>query len=184
MTTEGSEPTELATEMAMEVGDDGASGTEWHRSVAFTTLVIAVLAASAALLAGITSHEILIDRTEEIVDIAIAQGDLARAQTAMATHELLNALGVTPDPDDVARAEELRSEADAFLERALEADREASFAGSLHLVFSVAATIFAVAIAITGLSAIVDRRWLWATGVAIAGAGLIILSVGLIAFFT
>ena len=171
--------TELAAELAMEAVDE-PERRRWHSAVAFTTLVIAVLAATAALLAGMTAEEVFIDRTEQIIDIAIAQGDLERAQTLRAKHELLLAVGRTPDPAEIALVQELEAGARAELDEAAEARNEVRAVGSIPLVFAVAATVFAVAIAVSGLSVIVDRKWLWAVGSVIALGGVVALVVGVV----
>lgn len=181
--TESRESTELAAELALETEKDHG-GAPWHKPVAFTTLVIAVLAAVAALFAGMTAHEILVERTEEIIDVAIAQGDLERAETLHVKNELLAAMGLEPDPEEIALAEELEREAKAELELAAEAHQEALIAGSAHLVLALSATVFAVAIAVAGLSVIVDRRWLWTAGLIIAAGGTVTLGVGLVRFLT
>jgi hypothetical protein len=71
--TEYSESAELAAELALDEFSEGVPS--WHRGVAFTILVLSVVTALSALLAGMTAHETLLDRTEEIIDISIAEAD-------------------------------------------------------------------------------------------------------------
>ena len=55
---------------------------------------------------------------------------------------------------------------------------------STHLVFSVAATLVAVAIAVAGLALIVQAKWLWYGSMLIAGSGLVAMIGGLLGHYT
>ncbi len=183
--TEYSEGAEVAAELAMEsVGEGSTDGVNlsWHRSAAFATLVLAVLAAISALLAGVTSGEILIDRTEEIVDLSEALSDQVRVEVLEAKHQLLAAAGVGIPPEDIAEIEAIEV-AEKELKEAQEAARDKAFAAeSTHLVFGIAATIVAVSIAVTGLAVIANQRWLLAVGGLGGLIGLGILGIGLFEF--
>ena len=173
-----SEATQMATEFAMEAADgegDGPPPNAWHRGVAFTTLLLAVLAALATLLSGMTSHELLVDRTEEIVQVATAETDLVEAEVLRSRVELRETVGLPVPPGSEERIAELEAEAEAAARTAAEL-RDASFnVGSQHLVFAVAAALFAVAIAVTGMAVIVDQRWLWVVGGGIGVVGLVVM---------
>lgn len=63
--------------------------------MAFTILVLSVATAVAALLAGMTAHETLIDRTEEIIELSIAGTDQLTTELLRTTHETERALAST-----------------------------------------------------------------------------------------
>ena len=65
--TEYGGASEIAGEMALEELGEGVPS--WYRGVALTILALSVVTATAALLAGMTAHETLLDRTEEIIDV-------------------------------------------------------------------------------------------------------------------
>lgn len=156
------EATEIATELALE--DVEIRAPSWFRGVALTTLVFSVFTAAAALIAGVTAHEILVDRTEEILDATTAQSDRVSYEVLSAKHDILIGLGM---PVDATEAAEVAAfEADAEQRRRAESAVEAQSVeiGSTHLIAAVAATLFAVAIAVTGLAAVIDRKWLWIVG--------------------
>lgn len=184
--TEYSEGAEVAAELAMEsVGDGSLDNVElsWHRVVAFTTLILAVLAAVSALLAGVTAGEVLFDRTEEIINLTEAVSDQVRVEVLLAKHQLLEAAGVPIPPEDIAEIEAIQA-AEKELEEAQEAVREEAFAAeNTHLVFAIAATVFAVSIAVTGMAVIVNQRWLVVAGGLGGIIGLGILGIGLFEFF-
>ena len=176
--TEYSESAELATELALEDLEERSPG--WFRGVAFTTLALSVLASIAALLAGMTAHEILLERTEELVAVTDRDADQISVEILQTKHDIQIALGVTPDPEEVEEIAALEAEvaeADAEARADEAAVREYS---SEHLVFALAATIFAVGIAVTGLSAIVRQRWLWGAGIVMGVVAAAILGAGVV----
>ena len=166
----------LASELALEDIED--SGPGWFRGVAFTTLIFSVLASIAALLAGMTAHEILLERTEEIVAVTNRDADRISVQVLEAKHEIQIALGVAPDPEEVKEITDFRAEAAEEDAEARTDEAEVREYTSEHLVFALAATVFAVAIAVTGLSAIVRQRWLWGAGIAMGVVAAGILAAG------
>jgi len=184
--SEFDESAEIAAELAMESVGEGSTGggsLSWHRLVAFTTLVLAMLAALSALLAGMTAGEVLFDRTEEIIDLTEAVSDQVRVEVLKAKHQLLAAAGVPVPPEDIAEIEAIEA-AEKDLEAAQEAARDKTFsAENTHLVFGIAATIFAVSIAVAGMAVIVNQQWLLAAGGLGGLIGLGILGIGLFEFF-
>ncbi|MGI9586518.1 MAG: DUF4337 family protein [Acidimicrobiia bacterium] len=171
---------EIAAELALDEVGDGAP--PWFQGVALTTLVLSVLTAAAALLAGMTAHETLLDRTEEILVISSANSDLTSAQILSAKHDIQTALDVPLDPDEVALVEEYEAEAAELAAEAEAAESAALEAASTHLIAAIAATFFAVAIAVTGLAAVVRRRWLWFTGIGLGAVSCIPFGVAIVQF--
>ena len=174
--SEYSESAELATELALEELEGHTPS--WFRGVAFTTLVFSVLASISALLAGITAHEIILERTEEIVAVTDRDADLITAEVLRSKHEVQIALGVIPDAEEVEEIAALDAEAAAEDAEAAADEAAVRENSSEHLVFALAATIFAVAIAVTGLSAIVRQRWLWGAGIVMGVVAGAILAAG------
>lgn len=179
---EFSESTELATEMALEETEGGSPS--WFRGVALTTLVLSVFTAAAALLAGITAHEILIDRTEEILDSSTAQSDRVSAEVLAAKHDVLTALGLPLDPVEVAEVEAFEAEQERLSLAAVVEEDASILAGSIHLAAALSATFFAVAIAITGLAAVIHRKWLWYVGTGLGVAALVPFAMAGYAFLS
>jgi hypothetical protein len=176
--TEYGEFSEIAAELALE--DISESIPDWYRGVAFTILVLSVVTALAALLAGMTAHETLLDRTEEIIDVSVAETEQLTIEILRTKHELQAALGVPVDAGEVGAIERMEADAERYEEEAVEAEESALGAASNHLLLAIAATIAAIAIAVTGLAPIVFQRWLWIVGIAIGGVATAILAVGVI----
>jgi hypothetical protein len=77
----------------------------------------------------------------------------------------------------------MKSEAEIFEEEAVEAEASALNAASDHLLLAIAATIAAIAIAVTGLAPIVFQRWLWIAGIVIGGLATVLLVVGVVKIY-
>ncbi len=179
--TEYSESAEIAAELSLE--DVGQGAPPWFVGVAFTTLVLSMLTAAAALLAGITAHETLIDRTEEIIDLSRAESDRVTAEILTAKHETLAALGVSIDPEEVALVKAIDAESARLEAQGDVAEAAALSATNSHLIAAIAATILALSIAVTGLSAVVRQRWLWFAGGAVGLVACAPLAIVVAGFF-
>jgi hypothetical protein len=140
--------------------------------------VLSVVTALAALLAGMTAHETLLDRTEEIIDVSVPESDELTIEILHTKHDLQTALGVPVDQAELDELERLEAEAELYEEEATEAEASALDAASNHLLLALAATIAAIAIAVTGLAPIVFQRWLWIVGIVIGSVMTVVLVVG------
>ena len=77
------ETTVMVADLAMEETDRGKAvemRPRWHEQVALSTLVMAMLAAVGALLAGIAVQEATMERMQEIIDFSILEGDRAEVE--------------------------------------------------------------------------------------------------------
>jgi len=169
---------EIAAELALDESSDRVPS--WFQGVAFTILVLSVVTAVAALLAGMTAHETLLDRTEEIIDISIAETDQLTAELLRTKHDIQRALDQpvdTAEIEQIASIESEQSQAEGEAESAEAASLESA---SNHLLLAIAATIAAVAIAVTGLAPIVRQRWLWAVGVLIGALAFVLLVAAIV----
>jgi hypothetical protein len=182
--TEGGEGAEMATEVSMEAFDGGEhERPRWHAHVAMTTLVLAMLAALAALMAGVTSNELLLDRTKELGVLSILETQRTNTDILAAKHEILIALGVIPDPEEVAEIEEFEAEFEARKEEIRAEESRVAVVAHSHEIFAIAATTLAIGIVITGMAVIVSTRWLWLFGSVIGGVGVVAVGIGMFSLF-
>jgi hypothetical protein len=181
------ESIELATELALEtVKEDGSEGgrPRWYMYVALSTLLMALLTAIGALLAGVTSDEALLKRTEEIMEISILEGDRVQVDILSAKHEILVSLGKTPDEAEVERVREFK---DAIEELAADVQREEKriiSSNSSSLVLAVAVTLLSVGITVSGMSVIVEQKMLWIVGIVFGVAGAVGVGIGVVTMVT
>lgn len=182
--SEANDGAEFAADLALEaLGESDLNDDNWRRKVAASTLVFASVAAVAALLSGITSHEILVTRTEEIVDFSLSEGDRIAAAVLDTKHDLQQVMGVEPDAEEVAAVEGFLAEAELLREEARHLELESQQVGRSHLIFAMSAAIAAIGIAVIGLSVVVDRRWLWVTGTIAGGLAAAMLVLEGVAWF-
>jgi uncharacterized membrane protein len=125
-----------------------------------------------------TAHETLLDRTEEIIDVSIAETDQLTIEVLRSKHAIQTALGQPVDAAEVEEIERMEADAERYETEAEEAEASALDAASDHLLLAIAATIAAIAIAVTGLAPIVFQRWLWIAGIVIGSLATVILVVG------
>ena len=172
------ESSEFAAELALEDISEGVPG--WYRGVAFTILVLSVVTALSALLAGMTAHETLLDRTEEIIDVSIAETDQLTAELLRTKHDIQGALDQPVSAAEIEQIERIEAEQEKAEIEAESAEAAALDSASNHLLLAIAATIAAVAIAVTGLAPIVRQRWLWIVGGFIGLVAIVLLVIGIV----
>lgn len=151
----------------------------WHKLVAITTMIMALLAAIGGMMTAISSHEALVERTRAIIELNYLEGDRLYVETVKNKHEMLIALGETPDPAEI--------ESIALYEESMEGEKgniaqEAALAltaGNVHVVFAVAVTLLSLGITLGGMAVIVETMWLWVAGILIGGAGAVGISIGI-----
>ena len=95
-------------------------------------------------------------------------------------HDLQRALGQEVSEEEVQRIEGFEQEVQLLASDVAFEDPSARTSVANHLLFSIAATIAAIATAATGLAPIVHRRWLWGVGIVIGIVAAGLLTVGAI----
>lgn len=180
------ESTELANELAMDsMKRDEAEWTpnKWHTWVAMSTLLMALLAAVGALLAGITAHEALLYRTEEVIAISIVEGSQVCVEVLKAKHEILISLGEMPDEAEIAQIQAYDTKVAEFAKEAAREEASAQKAIHPHLIFAIAVTLLAVGTSLGGMAIILDQKLLWYTGMVFGVVGTIGVSAGVVMLF-
>lgn len=177
--TETTETAQDAVTEAVESKEPGEEHPGWYRQVAFSTLVLALLAALGGLLAGITANDALFERTKEIIKVSYLEADHIRVDALRSKHEILTVLGETPDPGEVetlaAFEEEMREmEADTAREELI----ALRFAGA-HTIFAIAVTLLSLGITLGGMAVIVERKSLWAVGLVFGAVGAVGIGLGI-----
>lgn len=156
----------------------------WHKQVAITTMIMALLAAIGGMMTAISSHEALVERTREIIELNYLEGDRLHVETLRTKHELLIALGETPDSAEIASIalyeERMQEEEANFAQEAA----LARTAGNVHVVFAVAVTLLSLGITLGGMAVIVETRWLWAAGIFIGVAGAVGIAIGVVSLLS
>jgi hypothetical protein len=164
--------------------EEGVEHPHWHKHVAMTTLVMALLTALAAMLAGTSSQQSLIERTQEIMEINSLESDRIQVEVIKTKHEILIALEAVPDQ---AEAEAIAAFERPIREHKRHTDSEESTVISTietHHIFAVAATLLSMGTALNGMSVIVNRKYLWVTGLVFGAIGTLGVLAGVVRMFT
>jgi hypothetical protein len=147
------------------------SENKWTLFVAISTALMAVLAALASLFAGHHSNEALIMQIKASDQWSYYQAKSIKAEIRKLEPQ---PAGVSKTPDAVNKEEEAvkntaegdEKESDAHLQR--------------HVTLSTAVTFLQVAIAISAISIITRRRFLWYGAMAVAIIGIYFFIMGLV----
>jgi hypothetical protein len=180
------ETTEIINELVMESAevDDAANhAPRWHRQVAISTLLMALITAVGALLAGMTAHEALLDRTQELIDISIAQNERVSIEVLKAKVEIISELGNEPDPADLALIRAYDEEISEMEGEAASEESRIQAINGVHLTLAVAVTILSVGITLSGMAIIVHQKFLWHVGLVFGFIGSIGVGYGIFSMF-
>ena len=180
-------PMEHLNEKINEEAKEG--GNKGTMAIALSTAFMAVFAAIAALLAGHHSNEAVIKQIESSDKWAQYQSKSIKSEIASSTDKIITTLSVAPESKEKKEAvaevlakkiekyeiekEEISKEA-----RGLETDAEAHL--ERHVTLSKAVTIFQIAIALSAISILTRRRWLWFGSLGLSAAGAVFLILGAI----
>lgn len=181
MYEEVNELTQVTDDLIWETTEPEAKerAISWSNQVAISTLVMALLSAVAALLAGFMANEALLERTNEIMEVSNVQGALLEIEMLKSKHDLLIVLGQQPD---LAEMERVRQNEEKIEELTVEIRREENWvlgATQAHQILAVALTFLSIGISLSGMSLIVKRKWLWGMGLALGAIGLLLIGRGI-----
>jgi hypothetical protein len=170
-------------------------GGSFLKSIALTTAVLAVFAAVAALRAGATINEALLERTEaarlqsEASDQwAFYQAKGLKAAAEESSRASWLALGKEPPPEYAERKARYTEEQNEIEKKAREKEKErdAKILESNHLLhrhhrYANAVAIFQVAIALGAVAALTRSRAVWYLSIGLGAAGIVLFALTLAA---
>lgn len=185
--SENVESTQLANELVMEQMevDEGASQIQpWHKLVAFSTLILAMLAALGGLLSGITANESALERNKEIISLTILEGDRVSVEVLKAKHEILISLGEIPDEAEIETIRDLEKEIEDKQREIIAESSLSQTSGQTHMIFAISVAILAAGISLSGMSIVVTQKWLWVVGMIVGAVGIVGISWGIISMLT
>jgi hypothetical protein len=176
---------DLAQDFVNEVVDSEGAGEDhygWHKHVSFLVLIMALLTALVAVLAGMTAHQALIERTEEIIEVDILEDDRIYVETLRSKHEILAALGESPDQAEMEAIEAFEKEMRELEKESAVEEAMVITAISTNRIFVIVVALFSLGTALCGMSIIADQKYLWIIGllfgvVGTAGLGLGVISM-------
>ena len=158
---------------------DGASSPRWFTHVALSTLLMALLSAFAALMAAISAHESLLERTQEILDFVALETDRIEIEVLQTKHDILRQFDELPPQSELTRIHAYQEDVERLTELTHEEEARTAAATHAHMVFAVAVTLLSIGITLSGMAIIARLRYLWLIGLVSGAAGAIGVVMGL-----
>ena len=172
------ESVELVDELAME-STKGGVHPGWHKRAALSTLLMAVLATIGALLSGSTSAEAIMDRTQEIIEISILEGEEVEVAVLRAKHEILANLGEIPDPAELEEINAYEAQINELEKEAAVQEERIQFLSFPSLIFGVSVAILSIGITLVGMAVVIDMKILWYAGIVLGIVGAFGIGIGI-----
>jgi hypothetical protein len=168
------EAAEVGIEIIKEVHEKAEELEPWIAWTAVSTLIMALLSAIGALLAGITANEALLERTSETIEIMNRDRDQLEITMLASKHEILVALGKKPDGDEVRiilNAKRIKISSD-------EMDKQENKIESTmyhHERFAIGVTLLSIGITLSGMAVVSKKPPIWYVGLVagLVGAGFV-----------
>jgi len=134
---------------------------KWVLLVALSTAILAVFAALCSLMAGHHANEALIEQIQASDQWAYYQAKGIKAAVLESKIETLQALSKQPSEKDKETIKIYKKEQKEIEEQAKEKERSSSIHLTAHNLLAKAVTVFQIAIAVSAISVLTRRKWLW-----------------------
>jgi hypothetical protein len=151
------------------------AGEKWIFMVALSTAIIAVFAALCSLMAGHHANEALIEQIQASDQWAYYQAKGIKAAVLASKIETLQALGKQTSTKDEEKINSYKKEQKEIEEKASEKEKSSSIHLTAHNLLARAVTVFQIAIAVSAISVLTRRKWLWYGSGVLGLIGLIFL---------
>jgi len=167
---------------------EGFGSSGWGRYLALTTALIAVLAAVASLVSGNLANDALLAKNDALLlQIKASDGWNQYQSKSIKIHLLEGGLGAGGDGAttlDRYRNEQkqLKAAAEALQSRVEESNGRAEAFLETHHTAALSVTLFQIAIALSAIGALLQRRAFWLLSIVMALAGLGFFGVAFGAF--
>jgi len=134
---------------------------KWVLLVALSTAILAVFAALCSLMAGHHANEALIEQIQASDQWAYYQAKGIKAAVLESKIETLQALSKQTSEKDKETVKIYKKEQKEIEEQAKEKERSSSIHLTAHNLLAKAVTVFQIAIAVSAISVLTRRKWLW-----------------------
>jgi chromosome segregation ATPase len=168
------ESAEASLDIMEETAKEMAHLEPWVAWTAVSTLIMALMSAIGALLAGITANEALLRRTSETIEIVNRNRNQIEIDILASKHDILTALGKTADEDEariVADAKRIRETTPELKLDELEIKETMHH----HELFAIGVTLLSIGITLSGMAIVSRRPPIWYVGLVsgLIGAGFV-----------
>ncbi len=152
--------------------------SEWISWVALLTMIMALISALGALLAGVTSNQLLITRTEAILELSHMESDRINFEILKSKHDILHVLN---HPVDEAERTLVRNYQNHFGKLKKESVTDESQVQTTllnHELFAIGVTLLSIAITLSGMSLVTNRKRIWVGSIVFGVIGASIVGFG------
>jgi len=172
----------------------GAEGSKsWTRFVALSTAILAVVAAIGALQSGLLVNEALLQKNEQVSRLTQAS-DAWNYYQAEGLKSLIyqTAAQVQPPASPVAQSDlaqskhylakqaQLKQQAEGLVAQSEGSSRKAEQFLSRHHIFAFSVSLCQIAIALSAVAALTQRRRIWIVGLVAGAVGTVLLLYGFV----
>lgn len=156
------------------------SPERWIVFVALSSALLAVFAATSALLAGHHANEAMIEQIQASDQWAYYQAKGIKAAVLEGKLDLLVGLGKEVSGKDRERIKSYKEEQGNIQKEAQEKTASSELHLKYHNTLAKSVTLFQIAIALGAISALTRRKVLWFISIALGTAGLLFFALGIV----
>lgn len=156
----------------------------WHRHISLVILIMALLSALGAVLAGMTANRAVIERTEEILEVSDLEGDRIFVEMLKTKHDILTALGESLDQDELETISLFEREMQELSREAVNEEAMVQTSSRANHLLTISVALLSMGTALCGMSIIANRKALWMVGIGIGAVALICMGVGVHVVFS
>ncbi len=150
----------------------------WMVWVALSTAFLAVLAAIASLMANHHSDEALLSQIKSSNKWSYYEAKSIKSEILKNTNTLLEAYGKPADISKEQKVVQNLKEQEEIFKEATNLDQEAQSHIKVHAILAKSVTIFQIAIAISAITILTKRKFLWYISLAFTAWAVYFLLIG------
>lgn len=165
---------ETLHEQAHGTGGHGQPPPAWVSQVALSAALVAVLAAVSAMLAGHHANEAVLEQMEATDNWSFFQAKGIKGAVLESKLDVLRALAREGKEEDRKKVEEYKHEQKEIEEKAREQMKSSKMHMARHGILAKAVTTSQVAIALSAISVLTRKKWIW-FGSLLMGMGCAVL---------
>lgn len=168
------------SKLAATAGTDAA---HWQRHVHLLSTLFAVLAALGALFAGMTSNDLVIKQTREIVALSQLESNRVIAEVSASRQAILDAMNSPELSPEGKKKTQVSLENVSPLDVSARYNTLVKVGLRKHELFAIGSTIVSLAISLSGLAVFLCRRFIFYASIALGTGGSGFLFAGVLALY-
>ena len=150
----------------------------WIDKVALSTMIMALISALGALLAGVTSNQLLIERTESILKMTHMETDRINFEILKSKHDMYKVLSQPINPLEKETVRRYQDHFKKLNDEAKTDNSQAKLTFKNHELFALGVTFLSIAITLSGMSLVTHRKRFWFIGLSFGSVGTAIVTFG------